>query len=103
MNTNELTKEIILNKMMTNPKWLLAGVVAIYNKQTENEKNAESTQEDNGIGFNGCDGQFGTSIAKKILAGYSMSPKQLAALQKMMKKYAGQLLRIAKEKSLQSA
>jgi hypothetical protein len=93
-----ITKEIIVEKLASNPKWLLAGIVAIYNRQTADEQSADATQEDNKMGFNGVDARFGSSLAKRILSGYSLSPKQMAAGAKMMKKYAGQLLLVAKEK-----
>lgn len=102
MNTNELTKEIIQNKLETNITWLLRGVVAIYEKQTADEKNTDSTNRTNGVGFTGADARFGSSIAKRLIAGGGVTPNQLVACKKMMKKYAGQLLRIAKEKALQS-
>ena len=99
MKSIKLTKEIIAGKLNSNPKWLYAGIVAIFNKQTVNEKCAESTNEDNGQGFTGCDAPFGSSLAKQLLAGRLLSIKQQAGAQRMMKKYAGQLLRIAKEKA----
>jgi sulfur transfer protein SufE len=102
MNTNELTKEIIAAKLLSSDWWLTRGVVAIFNKQTEDEKSAETTNRTNGIGFTGADARFGSGMAKILIAGYTLTPKQTIATRKMMQKYAGQLLRIAKEKSLQS-
>lgn len=93
-----ITKEIIADKLASNPKWLIAGIVAIYNRQTADEQSVESTQESNAMGFNGVDAKFGSSLAKRVIAGYSLSPKQMAAGVKMMRKYAGQLLLVAKEK-----
>lgn len=93
------TKEDIATKLASDPKWLKAGIIAIYNRQTEDEKSSESTNKDNAKGFTGCDARFGSSLAKKLLAGYALSPKQEEAAKKMMKKYAGQLLKVAKEKA----
>lgn len=98
MNTT-LTKEAIATKLETNQVWLFRGIIAIFERQTSDEKSAESTKEDNGIGFNGCDAKFGSSLAKQLIAGRCLSVKQLSAAQKMMRKYAGQLLRIVKEKT----
>ena len=39
MTTKIWTKEEILSGIQTNNKWVERGVVAIYNKQTEDEKN----------------------------------------------------------------
>lgn len=93
------SKSIIVEKMHTNQKWLEAGILAIFKRQTEDEKATESTNNDNGRGFTGCDAKFGSSLAKKLLAGYPLSVKQTIAARKMMKKYAGQLLKVAKEKA----
>ena len=104
MNTNTniingLTKEIIAQKLISNDKWLFAGIVAIFNRQTVDEQSAEITNRSNAMGFNGTDARFGSSLAKRIQAGYSLSPKQLTASRKMMQKYAGQLLKVVKEKN----
>lgn len=99
MNTNELTKEIITNKIDSNLNWLCRGIVAIYEKQTADEQQAETTNKHNNVGFNGTDAKFGSSLAKQIIAGRNLSPKQIEGAKRMMKKYAGQLLKIAKEKA----
>lgn len=88
-------KENIKAKLATDDRWLLRGLVAIYNKQTDAEKSAGLTAEDNGIGFNGVDAEILTSIAQQNIARGSVSPKQLAIVRKKMMKYAGQLAKIA--------
>jgi hypothetical protein len=93
------SKCIIAEKIQNDPKWLRAGILAIYKRQTEDEKAAESTDKDNGMGFTGCDAKFGSSLAKKLLAGYTLTINQETAARKMMRKYAGQLLKVAKEKA----
>jgi len=93
------TKEDIAAKLQSNPKWLKAGIIAIFNRQTEDEKSSESTNKDNAKGFTGCDAKFGSGLAKILLAGYTLTPNQEERAKKMMKKYAGQLLKVAKEKA----
>lgn len=106
MNTNTatietapMTKEVIAQKLISSDKWLYAGIVAIFNRQTVDEQSAEVTNRTNAMGFNGTDARFGSSLAKRIKAGYSLSPKQLVAGRKMMQKYAGQLMKVVKEKN----
>lgn len=70
-------------------------LIAIYNGQTKEEKDAACTEEDNGIGFSGIDAEILTSFAKQFLLRQYLSPKQRAILAKKMPKYAGQLWRIA--------
>jgi len=92
-----LTKEFIIEKLVTDQRWLMRGIAAIYEKQTYDEQQSEATKEDNGVGFNGIDAYILSSFAKQIKAGRTLSTKQLAIAQKKMPKYARQLLSIAKE------
>ncbi|MFM7008685.1 MAG: hypothetical protein ACKO0Z_05045 [Betaproteobacteria bacterium] len=87
--------EFIRHKMATNDEWLVRGLKAIYRNQTEDEQHDKATTDRNGIGFNGTDAEFLSSIAEKACKGWTLSPKQLAATRKAMRKYAGQLERIA--------
>ena len=91
-----LTKDYIKVQLLTDSRWLQRGIVAIFEKQTYDEQQSESTKEDNGIGFNGVDAYILSSFAKQIKAGRTLSPKQLPIAKKKMPKYAGQLLKIAK-------
>lgn len=88
-------KSDIAEKLATNDQWLIRGIIAIYKLQTEEEQSCEETLENNGVGFNGVDGPFLSSLAEQINKGRSLSVKQIAAARKSMKKYAGQLTKIA--------
>lgn len=81
-------------------RWLLRGLVTIYQYQTEAEKLASVTNEDNGVGFNGSDAFILSEFAKKQQAfpNYRFSEKQIGIIRKAMPKYAGQLARIANDK-----
>ena len=98
MSNNTLTKEYIVEKMNSDFKWLKQAILAIYARQTEDEKDSETTNNDNGRGFTGTDARFGSSLAKQLLSGRTLSDRQLVSARRMMKKYAGQLLRVVKEK-----
>jgi hypothetical protein len=94
---------IIREKLETSDKWLFRAVVAIYERQTADEQAAEETRENNGIGFSGVDAAILSSFAKQIMEwnrGEStyrtpLSERQTTLARKKMKKYAGQLSRIA--------
>ena len=45
----------------------------VYANQTESEKLADATMHDNGIGFGGADAEFGSSLAKQVLAGRALT------------------------------
>jgi hypothetical protein len=95
----EITTEIIKEKLINDQRWLERGILAIMNYQTDREIRAKQTIEDNGVGFNGVDGQILTSFGKWIEKstyplGQKLTVKQAALARKKMPKYAGQLLRI---------
>lgn len=90
-----VTKELIVERMNRDPKWLYRGILAIYDRQTADEQASETTSHDNGIGFNGVDASFLSSLAKQVRNRGFLTPTQLTFARKKMAKYAGQLLRIA--------
>lgn len=73
----------------------LRALLRIYQLQTASEKVIEHTTDYNGVGFTGIDGEFMTSLAKQFISKFSLSAKQYKYVKKAMKKYAGQLLKIA--------
>ena len=81
-----------------NEAWQDRALIAIYNGQTQAEKDSAVTSEDNGIGFSGIDAEILTSFAEQFLRRGFLSPKQRAIVAKKMPKYAGQLWRLAVEK-----
>lgn len=92
------TLEDIRTNITTNQKWCEHAIVAIFNKQTLDEQQAEETKKTNGIGFNSCDANILSSFAKQIIKGYTLSEKQLTIGYKKIKKYAKQLYTIAENK-----
>lgn len=67
----------------------------IYSFQTAWEQSAQTTSDDNGVGFSGVDAEILSSFAEQWKKRESLSPKQLEILHKKMGKYAKQI-----EKSL---
>lgn len=91
---------------MSNDKWLVRGILAIYACQTADERSSQTTKHHNGVGFNGTDANIMSSFARQIQSWQAtenprypspLSPKQLGLARKKMSKYAGQLARIASE------
>lgn len=93
--TRTWKKEEVRDLLKRNDEAVRRGIVAVYRLQTESEKVAGVTQEDNGVGFNGLDAPFLTSLAQQILRGKTLSQRQMTAGRKAVLKYAGQLARIA--------
>jgi capsule polysaccharide modification protein KpsS len=92
--------EIKEKLMMGDVRWIERAVIAIFNKQTENEKEVESTNMRNNVGFTGADAKILTSFAKQLLKNKNrhLSDKQMAIAKKRIVKYAGQLAKIANGK-----
>ena len=66
----------------------------IYDKQEEEEQNNERTLYHNGVGFNGTDAEFGSSLARQYRERGFLSPKQMGFVRKLIRKYAGQIVEI---------
>ena len=85
-------------KLATDARWAIRGLVTIYAYQTREEQFAGDTRVNNGVGFTGTDGQILSSLADQAQR-RNLSEKQMALVFKKMPKYAGQLYRVAKEKA----
>lgn len=90
-----INKEIIKDKLETDDKWLYAGIMAIYKHQTEDEQQSQETKHINGVGFNGADAKIMSSFAEFLMKTGFLTGKQKAIARKKMRKYAGQLEKIA--------
>lgn len=75
-----------------NPVAAVRALEILYNRQTEAEKQVEQTVIHNTIGFTGADAEILTSIYKQYKKFNKISEKQLAIVQKKMKKYWSQIL-----------
>jgi len=85
-------------KLSSDPRWAVKGLLRIYEYQTEEEKIVQATTEHNGVGFSGVDGEILTSFADQIVRGRTLSAKQINLVFKKMPKYARQLEGIANKK-----
>ena len=95
---------LLRKKLGTNATWAKVGCQRIFEYQTAEEQNSESTMYWNGVGFSGADAEILSSFAKQINEGkFAGSPKQMKILFKKMPKYAKQLDGIAQAKKEQEA
>lgn len=99
MNTNTSnrtwTKDEILNVLMTVDAQVPKALLKLYDYQTRTEQDVQETKYFNGVGFNGVDSKFLSNVAEFYKRNGYLSPKQLFRVRKSLKKYAGQLARIA--------
>ena len=70
-------------------------LLRLYSEQTDTEQAHGFTSEDNGFGFNGVYSEFLSSVAKWYSEKGYVSPKQMAWVAKKIRKYAGQLAKLA--------
>ena len=94
---NGWTKDHIQHLLVMSDKALHRGLLQIYARQTESEKSQGSTNEDNGVGFGGRDGEFLSAIAVQLkrFPNSCMTANQIKYVRPMMLKYWRQLLEIA--------
>lgn len=101
----------IKQQLINNDRWLIRGLLAIYDRQTREEQSAMVTRDHNGVGFTGIDGEIlssfaqqvirkgGIAISKDLSADCSVnrffSDKQVPILRRKMVKYARQLAEIS--------
>ena len=95
MTTKNWTIEEIRNLLEESDKAVARAILAIYGRQTASEQSTETTSESNGVGFNGVDAPFLSSLAKFYEEKGYLSPKQVSYGRKKIRKYAGQLVNIA--------
>lgn len=103
----EWTKDRVIESMENNQRFLELAILKIYSYQTADEQESDSTTESNGRGFNAFHAEFGSSLARWIEKGVkdygkregeTLTVGQAKAARKMMKRYAGQILRAIEEK-----
>lgn len=96
----------IENKILTDELWLIRAILALYNKQTYEEKNKERSVIKNNKGFNRPDSYFFSNIAKIIQCVYKyetpkmfysgiLSENQIHKCRILIRKYMKQLTILA--------
>lgn len=114
-NVNGWNREKVIDLLMNNNKAVENALLALYARQTADERSAKATKHSNGMGFTGTDAGFFTSLAEQVKkstypVGRKLSPKQLAACRKLDRnglakicKYASQLLIVIEAKAATAA
>lgn len=96
--TKKERREKVQKLLMENNKAVLRGIIAIYNRQTMDEKVAESTKQRNHQGFCAHDAPLLSLYAKQILQYGGLSPQQLNIARDRIIRYTKQLADIAEIK-----
>ena len=87
----------IVALLETNNRAVEKAIVAIYNRQTADEKLAQSTRHDNKMGFSAAHAAKASYYARWILSGRSLTGKHLSDAREIAIRYRKQLLAIANQ------
>lgn len=98
--TQQQIKEFVRGKLANDTRWALHGLTKIYEFQTTEEQEHETTSERNNVGFTGVDGEILASFAKQYNSRKWLSEKQMAILMRKMPKYWKQIVKISDEEKL---
>lgn len=85
----------IRSLIQNNDEMVVKSLLKLYSFQTEEEKYTNDSIFNNGIGFNGCDANFLTEIAKQCVHKNYITFQQVIYVRKKILKYANQLTKIA--------
>lgn len=85
----------IENLLISNDTAVERGIVAIFQRQTADEKSTESTNHHNNVGFSGWTAKKGSYYAKWILSGRRLTGHHLEKARKITLHHAIQITKIA--------
>jgi hypothetical protein len=97
------TKAEIINLVNTSDRAVERAILAIYARQTEDEKASSATRHLNARGFNGSDASYGSYCAKWLLKGNRLTGKHLGRCRALVRKYHRQLVEVADAKAPKEA
>jgi len=89
------TEEEIKDIIQRSDKALYGALKRLYQEQTADEQRVGSTKYYNGVGFNGADSKFLSSVSEFLLKNEYLTDKQKATTRRKMIKYTKQLTRLA--------
>jgi hypothetical protein len=72
------TEAKVLLMLETDDKWVERALVMLYRRQTEYEKQKDTTRVKNTIGFQRGDDETMSPLARKVMAGEKLSDMELA-------------------------
>ena len=88
------------DNLSTKKDWALKALLKIYDNQTSDEQDTESTNHNNDIGFTGVDAKILSSFAKFYKRTGFLTPKQMVYVYKKIPKYWAQIVKISDRNQL---
>lgn len=77
--------------------YLYGALKKLYGEQTRDEQQSGQTKHYNGVGFNGADSRFLSSVSEFLIKKGFLTEKQKYCVRKRLIKYNKQLTRLANE------
>lgn len=93
-----VTRAQVLRLLSTSPRAIEAAILALYARQTTDERETATTQHLNGKGFNAADASRFSFLASKLQEGMHFRHATLRTAAERLTKYAGQLASIGMAK-----
>ena len=88
-------RDKIDNLLRTNDRAVYRAIVALYQRQTADEKARQDTIHRNHVGFSAAHARAATYFAQLVLSGRTLYPKALAKARKIALRHSKQLVVIA--------
>ena len=95
MKRNDWTRPEIDEMLRTRNDAVERGIVRLFQLQTNEEQQAESTRLNNGVGFASYAARSGTYYARWVISGRALSGKHLDKARAICLKHSRQLVEIA--------
>ena len=89
------TQEQMADFIQNNDKVLYSALQALYKCQTDEEKSSKDALLQNGVGFNGVDAPFLSSVAQFLNKNGFLTEKQKVLTRKKLVKYMRQITNMA--------
>jgi hypothetical protein len=100
-----LDRETLVNRLLTDDRWLGRALIALAQRQTPDERLEETTKYHNNQGFRPCHARRGTNMAEFYRTRGFLTPRQKQWWRQPTENgpprilvYASQLLKIAEKK-----
>ena len=96
MDTPKKWSEATIRELiLTNDGVLYGALMQLYNRQTSSEQRTGTTRDRNGVGFNGCDANFLSSLSVYYMRHGYLTDNQKRVARRKLPKYSKQLTKIA--------
>ena len=89
------TEKRIKELLLASDKMVIRSLLVLYQRQTDNEKLKQHTNELNNMGFNQYDAPILIDFCFRLKGGYFLTDRQIKVARKRLLKYVKQLTKIA--------